>query len=402
MEFDYTEEQRALQETVQRFIARDYDFEKRKAVLRSEPGYSSAAWTQYAELGLLALPLPEAHGGLGGNAVDVMVVMEQFGHGLLMEPYLSSIVLCAGLLRDAASAEQKHKFLPGLAGGAIKMALACYEAAGRYDLAHVACTATQGQGGWYLNGQKSVVLDGPSADWFMVTARHAAGGTERGVNDRGVNDRGVNDRPGVVNERAGVSLFAVPRNAQGLTMTAYPTQTGARAADIAMRDVTVDADAVIGPVGGGLSLVERAVDRGIAALCAEAVGVMDALNQATLEYLKNRKQFGVAIGTFQALKHRMADMLIAAEQSRSMAIIAAVNADSPAPAARRAIAAAKAYIGEAGRLVGQEAVQLHGGMGVVDEYVVSHYFKRLTMIDLTFGNADYHLGRFSDSLLGSA
>jgi alkylation response protein AidB-like acyl-CoA dehydrogenase len=380
MEFDYTEEQLALQDTLQRFIARDYDFEKRKAILKSDLGFSPEAWTQYAELGLLALPLPEVFGGLGGNAVDVMLVMEQIGQGLIMEPYLSSVVLCGGLLRDAASQDLQQKLLPRLAGGEIKLALACYEAAGRYDLSHVACTATQKAGMWTLAGRKTVVLDGPSADYFFVAARSA----------------------GKLNDAAGVSLYLVPRHAKGLTVTGYPTQIGARAADLSLDDVALTADALIGPVGTALPLIQRAVDRGCAALCAEAVGVMNALNKATLDYLKTRKQFGVAIGTFQALKHRMADMLIAAEQSRSMAVIAAVNADSADAAERsRCIAAAKAYIGQAGRLIGQQAVQLHGGMGVVDEHVVSHYFKRLTMIDLTFGDSDYHLGRFSDTLLAS-
>jgi alkylation response protein AidB-like acyl-CoA dehydrogenase len=378
MEFDYTEEQLALQDTLQRFISRDYDFDKRKAVLRSEGGFSAAAWKQYAELGLLALPLPEDLGGLGGNAVDVMVVMEQFGEGLLMEPYLSSVVLSASLLRDSAGESVKQQLLPQIAEGKAKVSLACYEAAGRFDLAYVSCSATQQGGSWHLTGRKSVVLDAPSADFFLISARTA----------------------GAVGDANGVSLFLVPRQTKGLTVTGYATQTGGRAADLLLEDVALGADALIGNAGGALSGIQRAVDRGIAALCAEAVGVMNALNKATLEYLKTRKQFGVAIGTFQALKHRMADMLMAAEQSRSMAIIAAVQADSDDAAERsRAIAGAKAYIGQAGRLVGQQAVQLHGGMGVVDEHVVSHYFKRLTMIDITFGDADYHLGRFSDTLL---
>jgi alkylation response protein AidB-like acyl-CoA dehydrogenase len=378
MEFDYTEEQLALQDTLQRFIARDYDFDKRKAILRSELGFSAEAWKQYADLGLLSLPLPESFGGLGGNAVDIMLVMEQFGQGLLMEPYLSSVVLCGGLLRDFASEAIKQKLLPQIAEGTIKASLACYEAAGRYDLSHVACAAAQNGAGWHLSGRKTVVLDGPSADYFLVSARSG----------------------GKTNDTSGVSLFLVPRDAKGLTLAAYPTQTGTRAADLLLESVAVGADGLIGQAGAALPAIQRTIDRGIAALCAEAVGVMNALNKATLEYLKTRKQFGVAIGTFQALKHRMADMLIAAEQSRSMAVIAAVNADSTDVAERsRAIAAAKAYIGQAGRLVGQQAVQLHGGMGVVDEHIVSHYFKRLTMIDITFGDADYHLGRFSDTLL---
>ena len=381
MEFNYSEEQLALQDTLQRFISRDYDFDKRRAFSASSSGYSAEAWSQYAELGLLALPFPEELGGLSGNGVDIMVVMEQFGQGLLLEPFLSTVVTCGGLLRDAASEAIKQKLVPQIAAGKSKLSLAAYEAAGRYDLSYVTCTAQQSGGNWRLSGRKTVVLDGASADYFLVSARSG----------------------GKAADRDGVSLFLVPRDAKGLTVAAYPTQSGARAADLLLENVSVGADALIGEAGRALAPIERAVDRAIAALCAEAVGIINALNQATLNYLKTRKQFGVAIGTFQALKHKMADMLIAAEQARSMAIIAAVHADSEDAAERhRAISAAKAYIGQAGRLVGQHAVQMHGGMGVVDELIVSHYFKRLTMIDLTFGDADYHLASFSDTLRPSA
>jgi alkylation response protein AidB-like acyl-CoA dehydrogenase len=377
MEFNYSEEQLALQDTLQRFISRDYDFDKRRKFSASSLGYSAEAWGQFAELGLLALPLPEAFGGLGGNAVDIMLVMEQFGQGLLLEPYLSTVVTCGGLIRDAASEPMKQKLLPQIAAGTVKMALAAYEAAGRYDLSYVGCTAQGSGASWRLSGRKTVVLDGASADYFLVSARSSGG----------------------ISDRDGISLFLVPRDVKGLTVAAYPTQSGARAADLLIANVTVDGAASIGATSRALPIIERAVDLSIAALCAEAVGIINALNQATLNYLKTRKQFGVAIGTFQALKHKMADMLIAAEQSRSMAIIAAVHADSQdAAERRRAISAAKAYIGQAGRLVGQHAVQLHGGMGVVDELIVSHYFKRLTMIDLSLGDADYHLASFSDTL----
>jgi alkylation response protein AidB-like acyl-CoA dehydrogenase len=377
MEFNYSEEQLALQDTLQRFISRDYDFDKRRKFSASSLGYSAEAWSQFAELGLLALPLPEEFGGLGGNAVDIMLVMEQFGQGLLLEPYLSTVVICGGLIRDAAPEPMQQKLLPEIAAGTTKLSLAAYEAAGRYELSYVGCTAQESGAGWRLSGRKTVVLDGASADYFLVSARSG----------------------GKVGDRDGISLFLVPRDAKGLTAAAYPTQSGARAADLQLENVTLGADALIGAPSKGLALIERAVDRANAALCAEAVGIINALNQQTLNYLKTRKQFGVAIGTFQALKHKMADMLIAAEQSRSMAIIAAVHADSQDAADRhRAVSAAKAYIGQAGRLVGQHAVQMHGGMGVVDELIVSHYFKRLTMIDLSFGDADYHLASFSDTL----
>jgi len=271
--------------------------------------------------------------------------------------------------------------LPQIAAGTLKLSLAAYEAAGRYDLAFVGCTAQESGGAWRLSGRKTVVLDGASADTFLVSARSS----------------------GKAGDHDGISVFLVPRDAKGLTIGAYPTQSGARAADLLLENVAVGADAMIGATGRALPIIERAVDRAIAALCAEAVGIINALNQATLEYLKTRKQFGVAIGTFQALKHKMADMLIAAEQSRSMAIIAAVHADSEDAADRhRAVSAAKAYIGQAARLVGQHAVQMHGGMGVVDELIVSHYFKRLTMIDLSLGDADYHLASFSETLRPTA
>lgn len=376
MDFRYTEEQLALQETLQRFIARDYSFEQRRAFAKADLGFSSAAWRQYAELGLLALPFPEEYGGLNGGAVDVMAVMEQVGQGLLLEPYLSTVVLCGGILRDAASAAVKSAILPQVAAGEVKLALAAYEAAGRYELAHVATTAVASGGGWRLSGRKSVVLDAPSADCFLVSARTAS----------------------AVGERAGISLFLVPRAADGLRVLPYATQSGARAGDLELTDTRVEGAALIGEPGQALSVLERGVDAGNAALCAEACGIVSALNQATLAYLKSRKQFGVPIGVFQALQHRMADMYIAEEQIRSMAIIAAVNAGSADAAIRgRAVAAAKAYIGQAARFVGQQAVQLHGAMGVVDDLIVSHYFKRLTMIDMTFGDADFHFARFSDA-----
>jgi alkylation response protein AidB-like acyl-CoA dehydrogenase len=376
VDFRYSEEQAALQDTLQRFISRDYDFERRRALARSPLGFSAEAWARYAELGLLALPFPEEFGGLGGNGVDIMVVMEQVGQGLLLEPYLSTVVLCGGLIRDAASDSLKKSMLPQIGAGKLQIALAAYEAAGRYDLAHVACTAAANGGGWILSGRKAVVLDAPSADYFLVSARGA----------------------GRVGEAEGVSLFLVARDAPGLTMFPYPTQSGGRAADLQLASVAVGADALIGEPGRALGVIERAVESAVAALCAEALGIMTALNQATLNYLKTRKQFGTPIGAFQALQHRMAEMVIAAEQARSMAIIAAVHAgEDDAARRRRAISGAKAYVGQAARFVGQQAVQLHGAMGVVDDVIVSHYFKRLTMIDMSLGDADFHLGRFSDA-----
>jgi alkylation response protein AidB-like acyl-CoA dehydrogenase len=348
VDFRYTDEQQALQETLRRWISRDYDFERRRALARSPLGFSAEAWARYAELGLLALPIPEEFGGLGGNSVDIM------------------------------AQSMKAALLPEIAAGKKQFALAAYENAGRYDLSYVACTAVRSGSSWRLRGLKSVVLDAPSADYFLVSGRVS----------------------GSVVDTDGISLFLVRRDAPGLSLSAYPTQSGSRAADLRLNDVEVDDDALIGASGQAFGILERAVDRGMAALAAEALGIVSALNQATLSYSKSRKQFGVPIGTFQALQHRMADMYIAGEQIRSMAIVAAVHADMDDAAERhRAIAGAKAYIGEASRFVGQQAVQLHGAMGIVDELIVSHYFKRLTLIDLTFGDADFHLARYSDSLV---
>jgi alkylation response protein AidB-like acyl-CoA dehydrogenase len=374
VDFNYSDEQIALQETLQRFISRDYGFQRRRELARSELGFSAEAWAQYAELGLLSLPFPESFGGLGGNAVDIMLVMERIGRGLLLEPFLSTIVMCGGLIRDAGSDSLKANLLPRIGTGELKLALACYEAAGRYDLSRVECRAARDGRGWRLSGRKIVVLDAASADYFLVSARSGGEGD--------------------------ISLFLVERGTAGLSLYSYPTQSGGRAADLRLDDVVLPPDALIGGLGDGLSIVERAVDRGVAALCAEAVGIIEALNEATLNYLKTRKQFGVPIGRFQALQHRMADMFIAAEQSRSMAVNAAVHADSEdAAARRRAVSGAKAYISRAARLVGQEAVQMHGAVGVVDDVIVSHYFKRLTMIDMSLGDADHHLARFSDMLV---
>jgi alkylation response protein AidB-like acyl-CoA dehydrogenase len=257
-------------------------------------------------------------------------------------------------------------------------------------LSQVACAAERSGGSWRLSGTKTVVLDAASAEYFIVSARSSGGDTGSAGGAMNSGDEG-----GV-----GISLFLVERGTSGLSLYSYPTQSGGRAADVRLDDVVLGADALIGAPGNGLAIVERAVDKGAAALCAEAVGIIESLNEATLNHLKTRKQFGVPIGKFQALQHRMADMLNAAEQSRSMAILAAVHADSAdARERRRAVSAAKAYVGQAARSVGQQAVQMHGAMGVVDDFIVSHYFKRLTMIDLTLGDVDFHLGRFS-RLLG--
>ncbi len=380
MDFNFTEEQTAFQDTLRRFIAKDYTFERRRQIARTEEGFSRDTWRQFAELGLLGLPFPEAYGGMGGNAVDTMIVMEAFSRGLVLEPYLTTVVLCGGLVRAAGNDAQKETLLPAIAGGELMMALAHYEPGTRYEVNHVATSAKTDGNGWVLDGAKSVVLAGQAADKLIVSARTSGG----------------------ARDDAGISLFIVVRNVAGVTVRGYPTQDGMRAAEITLKSVRVGADALLGAKDVALPTIERAIDYGIATLCAEAVGIMAALNEATLEYLKMRKQFGVPIGKFQVLQHRMADMLIATEQARSMMYLACVKADAPdAAERRRTVSAAKAYIGQASRYVGQQAVQLHGAMGVTDELNVSHYFKRLTMINATFGDADHHLGKFSDTLLAA-
>ena len=380
MDFNYTDEQNALRDTLSRFIAKDYGFEQRRALAKSDEGFSRAHWKQFAELGLLALPFHEDFGGMNGNAVDTLLVMEAFGRGLVLEPYLATVIVAGGLIRDAGSDAQKEALLPAIAGGELMMALAHYEPGARYEVSRVDTAAKADGNGWKLSGAKGVVIGGGAADKLLVSARTGAGPNGTGA----------------------LSLFLVDRKAAGVSVRSYMTQDGGRAAEVRLDNVAVGADALVGAKDGALPAIERALDYGIAAMCAESVGIMTALDEATLEYLKTRKQFGQPIGRFQALQHRMVDMVIATEQSRSMAMMAAVKADSTdAAERRRAISAAKAYIGQQARFVGQQAVQLHGGMGVVDELNVSHWFKRLTMINATFGDVDHHLGLFSDTLLAA-
>lgn len=377
MDFDLTDEQKALQDTLARFIEKDYTFDIRKPIIKSAEGYSKAKWQQLADLGLLALPFPEANGGMNGTAVDTMLVMQLLGKGLVVEPYLSTVILCGGLISDAGSDAQKAATLPAVGEGKMMLAFAHYERGGRYELASVTSTARPEAGGYVLNGAKGVVLHGETADKLIVSARTA----------------------GKAGDADGISLFLIDRTTPGVTVRGYRTQDGARAAEIELNNVKASKDALIGAEGKALPIIERAVDVTNAALCAETVGIMSAVNDTTLEYLKTRKQFGTAIGKFQALQHRMADMVVWAEQAKSMMMLAAVKAsDKDAAERSRAVAGARAYVTQAARFVGQNAVQLHGGMGVTDEMQVAHYFKRLTMIASQFGDGDWHMARFSDTL----
>ena len=369
MDFNFKEEQLQLADALKRWIARDYTFDARRAIVGSPDGVSDAAWATLAELGLTALPLPAAHGGFDGDAVDMFVVMQELGRGLVVEPYFATMLGAECLRRGGAHGA----LLDRVAGGDLKLACALGERQSRHDLRDVATRAVQEGGGWRLNGEKKVVLHGAQAGVLIVSARSA----------------------GAQRDADGITLFAVPADAPGVVTRDVRMLDGQRAADVLLRDVRVGPDAVIGTAGAGWDILEAAADYGAGLLCAEALGAMDALFAATLEYLKTRQQFGVPIGKFQALQHRMADMYVHLEQARSMALLAAVRlAEGNAAERRRAVAAAKYRVGQAARFVGQQAIQLHGGMGVTDELPASHYFKRLSTIELTLGDCDHHLARF--------
>jgi pimeloyl-CoA dehydrogenase small subunit len=370
MDFDLTEEQRLLKESLDRLIGERYAFEQRRDYSRSPEGWSREMWAQYAELGLLGLPFAEAYGGSAGGPVETMLAMEAFGRALALEPFLATVVLGGGFLRHGGSAEQCRELVPRIADGSLTLAFAQTERQARWDLADVATAAARDGAAWVLNGEKGVVLHGDSANKLIVTARTSGGRRDRD----------------------GIGVFIVDAVAPGVSRRGYPTQDGLRAAEITLADVRVGPEAVLGEPGAGLPLVERVVDEAIAALCAEAVGAMAVMHEATVDYLKTRKQFGREIGSFQVLQHRAVDMLIALEQARSMAMYATMMAAESDMAERRAaVSAAKVQIGRSSRFLGQQAIQLHGGIGMTMEYKVGHYFKRVTMIDATFGDADHHL-----------
>ena len=368
MDFDLSDDQRMLKDSVDRLIADKYSFEQRKKYMREPAGYSPAMWDQITEMGLLGLPFEETLGGFGGGSVETGIVMDAFGRGLVLEPYFATVVLGGGLLRRAASASVLGALAPKVAAGKLKLAFAHVERHSRYNLADVTTTARKDSSNYVLDGAKSVVIHGDSADKIFVSARIAG---ERRARD-------------------GIALFLVDPATPGVSRRGYPTQDGQRAAEITFTNARVSADDLISE--NALPVIEHVIDEAIAALCAEAVGAMQSMQDLTLEYLKTRKQFGRPIGSFQVLQHRSVDMLVAVEQARSMALFAAVMAGEDNPIERRkAISAAKVQIGRSARHVGQEAIQLHGGIGMTNEYAVGHYFKRVTMIDQLYGDADTHL-----------
>jgi alkylation response protein AidB-like acyl-CoA dehydrogenase len=377
MDFTFSEEQQMLQETTRRFIAKDYSFETRRRIKeKSAHGFSPEVWQGFADLGLLALNVPEADGGLGGNPIDTMLVMAAMGEGLVLEPFLASAVIATKTVSMLGDEVQRAAMLPSMAAGELIAVLAHDEPATRFDWQAVETRASLVGDGYELTGHKSVITHGASANMLLVTARLA--------------------EPGATGPLA---VFAVPHDAPGLRQISYTTLDGVRASDLWLDQVSVPAGALLNAASDTEACIGEILDVGLAALCAEAIGALDRILAATVEYARNRKQFGVAIGKFQALQHRMADMVLHIEQARSMSYLAAVRCQDSDPAVRRrAMSAAKVVIGQACRFVGQQAVQLHGGMGVTDELDVSHYFKRLMAIELQFGSTDHHLEVFANQL----
>jgi pimeloyl-CoA dehydrogenase small subunit len=375
MNFEPSDEQRLLRDSVDRLLLDRYGFAERRKYLAEPEGWSRAMWRRYAELGLLGLPFAEEHGGTDGGPIETMLVMEAFGRALVLEPYLATVVLAGTALRLAGNAEQQAATLPQVAEGSTLLAFAHGERQARYDMADVLTTAKSKNGRWVIDGGKSVILHGGEADRLVVSARSS----------------GARDDP------YGISLFLVDAHADGVARRAYPMRDGTRAAEISFTGVEVGADALLGPAGSAFPVIERVVETGIAAVAAEAIGAMEAMQAMTLEYLKTRQQFGRPIGQNQALQHRSSEMLIALEQGRSMAMLAAMSV-AEADTAERAhnIAMAKVGVGQAARFVSQNAIQLHGGIGMTEEYAVGHYFRRVMVIEHMFGDIQYHLSRLAD------
>jgi pimeloyl-CoA dehydrogenase small subunit len=376
MDFELSPEQEQLRDNVARLMRERYGFEARRAFQASPSGWSEALWRDYADMGLLGAPFAEADGGYGGGAVETMIVMEQFGKALALEPYLQTVVLCGGLLKHGASEKQRAELIGAIAAGDSRLSFAHAEKQSGFDLHDVALSAVKdGGGGFVLNGEKTLVGQGDTPDRLIVSARLRGGRRDRD----------------------GIGLFLIDADAPGVTRRGYPTQDGQRAAEIAFADVRAAPHDVIGVPDGALPVIERAVDETIAALAAEAVGAMSEALAMTVEYLKTRKQFGVTIGSFQALQHRAADMTVALEQARSMMYLAAMMANEDDARERaKAMAAVKAQIGRSAKFVGQQAVQMHGGIAMTYEYKVGHLFKRLTMIDAAYGDADVQVRRLAE------
>ena len=374
MDFSFTSEQDQLRDTVARLVRQQYDFETRRKVAKSEGGWRPEMWAQFAELGLLGASFSEEEGGFGGGPIEAMIISEEFGKGLVVEPYLQAVIVGGNFLRLGGSAAQREEHIAGLVGGEAIFAFAYSEPKSRFDLNDVSTIAKKDGAGYTLNGHKAVVIGAPFATHLFVTARTS----------------------GAQRDKAGITVFLVPKDAKGITTRDYPTVDGLRASEVLFENVSVGADTVVGEVDNGLPLIEKVVDYAIAALCAEACGCFKILNEATITYAKQRKQFGRPIADFQVLQHRMVDMFMAAEQAISMTYMVTLKLDEADKARKLAASGAKVQIGKAGRLISQDAVQIHGGMGMTDELNVGHFFKRVTMIESQFGNTDWHLRRYTE------
>jgi alkylation response protein AidB-like acyl-CoA dehydrogenase len=372
--FTLTQEQQLLRDSVARFVADHCDVARHRQLTTTEPGFAPAAWQQFAELGWLAVPFSEAHGGIGGNAVDVMVICEALGRGLVREPYLSTVITCGALLRHGGSPAQQARTIPGIIDGSAQWAFAFADAASGYQLAAVDCVAIVEPGGYRLNGTKVAVLNGHCADYLLVSAR--------------VEDERDN--------RAGLTLFIVDANLAGLAREPFTAMDGSRGAQLVLDNVLVGADCVVGVPGEACDLMTTAIDEAIVAMGAEALGAMQVLLDATVEYTRTREQFGQPIGKFQALQHRMADMYLKVEELRSLLYNAAILMSEGSPDTALACAALKVKLAEAGRFVSQQAVQLHGGIGMTDELVVGHHFKRLLLLSMLYGDENYYLQRYME------
>ncbi len=380
MDFNFTDEQNMLRDSVAKFVQNQYDFDTRRKIVKSETGWRQDYWKIFAEeLGILGAPFSEDHGGLGGGPVENMIVMEEFGKGLVIEPYLGTVVLGGGFLKHGGG-EQAGDLIGQIIAGEAVLAAAYAEPTGRYNLADLSTTAKKDGAGYVLSGRKAVVVGASWATHLIVTARTSGG----------------------QRDRAGVSVFVVPADAAGVTRRDYPTVDGLRASEIQFENVKLGAEALIGQFDGGLDLVELVTDEAIAAISAEAVGVLRRTHETTLDYARQRKQFGAPIASFQVLQHRMVDMFMQVEQSVSMTYMATLKLGESATERKKAASAAKVQIGKACKFVGQNAIQIHGGMGMTDELAVGHYFKRATMIEGLFGSVDHHLRRFESLSLDSA
>ncbi|MEO0467010.1 MAG: acyl-CoA dehydrogenase family protein [Pseudomonadota bacterium] len=373
MDFNFTEEQTMIRDSLARLVREQYDFDTRREAIQSDAGWRPEMWATFAELGLNMAPFSEEDGGLGGGPLDAMVVMEEFGKGLVVEPYLPSVVCAGTALSKGGSDAQKEEFLSGIMSGEMTFAYAWAEPRGRYNPAHLETTAKADGGDYVLNGQKAVVIGAPWATHLIVSARTGGAATDSG----------------------GVSVFIVAKDADGVTTRDYPTVDGRRASEVYFENVKVAGDHRIGDDGAALPLLEQVNDHAVAALCAEACGAMGVAHAQTVDYSKQRKQFGTPIGKFQVLQHCMVDMFMEHEQSISMTYMATLKLDEDADERAKAVSAAKVRIGQGARFIGQSAVQIHGGMGVTDELAIGHYFKRLTLLENEFGGVDHHMRRFT-------